>query len=228
MSLCKAILALGWLAAALGRPLARADDASASTAELIQSRGFLAEDQHLTTSEGYILHLVRADNPLLADERNHKRPILFVHGLATSAKAWVIHSADAEPRNYANLNASLMSDQQLDQLLKDDPASKSLVFTALNFGHQCWLIDLRGTQPSLGHLNNNEPNEWPEGRSYWDYSLDEEALHDLPETIDYILQQTNKPKLSLIGHSAGGAKIMMLLADRPQYADKGEFELAKK
>lgn len=90
---------------------------------------------------------------------------------------------------------------------------KKLRFRDLNLGKQ----DPYHTQNKLGRLKNQiNPN-------YWNFSLDEQAEHDTPELIDYILSLTNteEPKrVSLVGHSAGGALILMSQIIYPELASK--------
>lgn len=57
---------------------------------------------------------------------------------------------------------------------------------------------------------------------YWNFSLDEQARYDLPETIDYVLNQTRKDKLSVVSHSAGGSILLMSLINYPNLAEKCE------
>ena len=40
-------------------------------------------------------------------------------------------------------------------------------------------------------------------QAFWDFSWDELAQYDLPAKINYVLQQTNAPSLSYVGHSEG-------------------------
>uniref|UniRef100_A0A1B0CG72 Partial AB-hydrolase lipase domain-containing protein n=1 Tax=Lutzomyia longipalpis TaxID=7200 RepID=A0A1B0CG72_LUTLO len=47
----------------------------------------------------------------------------------------------------------------------------------------------------------------------------EMALHDLPDTIDYILKRTGRKKLSYVGHSQGTTIMFAMLSSRPSYND---------
>lgn len=127
--------------------------AASSPSDLIKRRGFFAEDHYLTTPDGHILNLVRATNPLvnkgIAGAPN-KDPILFVHGINTNANCFVINSEDVKPKDYSHLSAGSMSEPELISLLEPDPCSHSLAFTAMNFGHEIWFLNRRGTSYSLG------------------------------------------------------------------------------
>lgn len=57
-------------------------------------------------------------------------------------------------------------------------------------------------------------------QKYWNFSYDEQAVFDFPETIDYVLKKTKRKQLAIIGHSAGGQLILMGLALNPNIIDK--------
>lgn len=242
------------------------DMVHATTADIIRSRGYIAEDHFVTTTDGYILNLVRALNPLLKDRKiKNRRPLLCIHGWTFSVKYFVVNSINARPRDYSNLDAGEIDLDNLKQLLLRDPSKNSLVFTALNFGHEVWLLNRRGSTPSLGHINtakqayisplNDLPGLFSQQASatnmsktnqtdyllfiknqqskftaldnivnprYWNFSLDEQAGYDLPETIDYILNVTQQERVSLVAHSQGGSLVLMLLSTKPEYANKSK------
>lgn len=58
---------------------------------------------------------------------------------------------------------------------------------------------------------------------YWNFSLDEEAKYDIPEVISYVLRQTNKEKLALVGHSVGSALVLMSLSIYPELANNSGY-----
>lgn len=132
-----------------------------TAAEIFILRGFNATDLYFVTSQGYILNIVRATNPLFNDGRfglPGREPLFFVHGTTTDAQGFLINSRGAKPRDYSKLMPENMSLQQMQSFLKDDPNSKSLAFTALCFGHEVYMLNRRGTQYSLGHT---DPNKQP-------------------------------------------------------------------
>lgn len=236
----------------------------ASVADIIQSRGYIAEDHFVTTTDGYILNIVRARNPLVKYKVG-RNPLLCIHGWTFSAKTFVVNSVNTRPKDYSHINASKMGLKELDHLFRRDPAKNSLVFTALNFGHEVWLMNRRGSTPSLGHLDintqayisplnslsglnpqqpvapnipqtnltdfllfvKNEQSDFTRldgiiNPKYWNFSLDEQAKYDLPETIDYILNVTKYERVSIVGHSAGAALALMMLSTKTEYASKGK------
>ena len=54
----------------------------------------------------------------------------------------------------------------------------------------------------------------------WDYSFDEQIEHDFPRVVDFILKQTNRRKLAVVGHSAGGTITLGALSRSRKIAKK--------
>lgn len=75
-------------------------------------------------------------------------------------------------------------------------------------------------QLNLGSI----PNTLDAG--YWNFSLDEQAIHDLPVIIIRVLKDTNSTKVAYVGHSLGNALMFMLQSQQPEWADKVEPFLA--
>ena len=56
---------------------------------------------------------------------------------------------------------------------------------------------------------------------FWSFSFDEQARHDFPLVLDYINgRSSGDSKVSVVSHSAGGAIVLMALAEQPQLAQK--------
>ena len=64
--------------------------------------------------------------------------------------------------------------------------------------------------------------------AYWDFSMDEMALHDLPSVIDYILKSTGVSSLPIITHSQGSTLLFMLLSSpaHAHYTSKVQIHIA--
>jgi pimeloyl-ACP methyl ester carboxylesterase len=98
--------------------------------------------------------------------------------------------------------------------------SDSLAFKLADAGYDVWMPNTRGSLYSQKHLSL-QPNE----KAFWAYSLDEQAVVDLPAFIDLALKVTGAPSLTLMGHSQGGILELMTLAARPEYNDKVDLAL---
>ncbi|XP_063977812.1 gastric triacylglycerol lipase-like [Diachasmimorpha longicaudata] len=95
---------------------------------------------------------------------------------------------------------------------------RSLGYQLSDAGYDVWLGNFRGSTYCLNHerLMFDEPE-------FWDFSMDECALIDIPAQIDFALKMTNQSSLSFIGHSMGATAHIMLLSDRPEYNKKMDF-----
>ncbi|KAI8477467.1 MAG: Alpha/Beta hydrolase protein [Monoraphidium minutum] len=95
-----------------------------------------------------------------------------------------------------------------------DPDS-SMGFYLADAGFDVWMANTRGNTFSRGH------KKWKATeRMYWENSMDELALIDLPAQIDFILDFTKQPKLAIVGHSQGCTLTLMMLSWRADYNDK--------
>jgi lysosomal acid lipase/cholesteryl ester hydrolase len=78
--------------------------------------------------------------------------------------------------------------------------NESLAFTLAEAGFDVWLGNTRGNKYSCKH-RKFKPSE----EIFWDFSMDQFAHFDLPDSIDYILNLTGVTSLSFIGFSQGSA-----------------------
>lgn len=56
-------------------------------------------------------------------------------------------------------------------------------------------------------------------------SFNEMGTYDLPAMIDYILDTTTQKGLNVIGHSQGGANILVMLSEKPEYNEKVKLSI---
>lgn len=77
---------------------------------------------------------------------------------------------------------------------------------------------------TLNQLGNNRGNKYskksvhsaPTSLEFWNFSIDEFAFHDIPNSIEYILGNTGQPSLSYIGFSQGTAQAFAALSIHPK------------
>jgi pimeloyl-ACP methyl ester carboxylesterase len=242
---CFVALSLGLALIRAGHAASDGDDfserPSVTAAEILRRRGYIADELFVESRSGYILRLTRGRNPLISGgSLASKDPILFIHGVLTSANNFLLSSFNATPKDFTAIKVTSMSLEELQAQLADEPSARSLPLLASNLGHEVWLLDRRGA-PGSQQLAGDpksiqaEPSGQDGGSSapargvslakqlaftldtrFWNYSLDEQAADDLPRVLDFILE--NSPagsRLSLVGHSAGGALALMALSLYP-------------
>ncbi|KAK2459481.1 hypothetical protein APHAL10511_008515 [Amanita phalloides] len=85
--------------------------------------------------------------------------------------------------------------------------SRCLAFVLVEKGYDVWLGNNRGNKYSgrSCHYSNAEAE-------FWDFSIDDFASKDIPESIAYILNITGLEKLSYIGFSQGSAQAFAALS----------------
>ena len=84
-------------------------------------------------------------------------------------------------------------------------------------GYDVWLGNSRGT-PLSSH--NSKDGTWSD-EERWDFNWADMGQYDIPAFVDKIIEVTEKPKVTLMGYSQGGAQIFYALAkDQDRYADK--------
>lgn len=91
----------------------------------------------------------------------------------------------------------------------------SLVYMLAEEGYDVWIMNQRGNRYARRHVKLD-----PERPEFWDFSVHELAIYDLPACIDYVLKRTGQAQLSLIGFSEGTSMGYVLAATRPEYNKK--------
>lgn len=87
---------------------------------------------------------------------------------------------------------------------------------------------------NISQLGNNRGNKYskksvkysPAKREFWNFSIDQFAFHDIPDSINYILETTKQKSLSYIGFSQGSAQAFATLSIHPQLNEKVDVFIA--
>eukprot|EP00743_Colponemidia_sp_Colp-15_P003005 GILK01003248.1.p1 GENE.GILK01003248.1~~GILK01003248.1.p1 ORF type:complete len:425 (-),score=52.94 GILK01003248.1:113-1387(-) len=94
-------------------------------------------------------------------------------------------------------------------------ASQSLAFYLADAGYDVWLGNNRGNKYAYKHLRLS-----PHTEAFWDFSIDDFALYDMPAMINHICRISNVPAISIIGFSQGTAQTFAMLASNYETAQK--------
>ncbi|PTB61626.1 alpha/beta-hydrolase, partial [Trichoderma citrinoviride] len=88
---------------------------------------------------------------------------------------------------------------------------RCLPFELVERGFDVWFGNNRGNKYSKKSIHSS-----PTSLKFWDFSIDEFAFHDIPNSIEYILETTGQQSLSYIGFSQGTAQAFATLAIHPK------------
>ncbi|XXH05733.1 hypothetical protein Hte_012169 [Hypoxylon texense] len=159
--------------------------------ELCAMYGYTAEEHVLQTKDGYMLGVHR-----LAWRKGEED--MKVNDGPASIKKPVVY-----------LHHGLLMNSEVWVCLTD--ASRCLPFVLVDRGYDVWLGNNRGNKYSKKSVNFP-----PNTTGFWDFSIDEFAFHDIPDSINYVLESTRQPSLSYIGFSQGTAQAFAALSIHPK------------
>ncbi|KAL7741320.1 hypothetical protein ACLKA6_013764 [Drosophila palustris] len=93
--------------------------------------------------------------------------------------------------------------------------TKGLGYLLHDRGYDVWLGNTRGNTYGREHKFLKQHQD-----EFWDYSFHEIGIFDIPNTIDYILNQTGYSQLQYISHSQGCTSFFVMGSERPEYMSK--------
>ncbi|KAH8662334.1 Alpha/Beta hydrolase protein [Xylariales sp. PMI_506] len=163
--------------------------------ELCAMFGYTAEEHVVQTKDGYLLGLHR-----LAWRKGEED--LRVNSGPASIKKRVIY-----------MHHGLLMNSEVWVCLTDQ--QRCLPFVLVERGFDVWLGNNRGNKYSKKSVKAS-----PSSLEFWNFSIDEFAFHDIPDSIEYILNSTQQPSLSYIGFSQGTAQSFASLAVHPKLNDQ--------
>lgn len=92
---------------------------------------------------------------------------------------------------------------------------RNLPLVLHDLGFDVWLGNNRGNKYSTQHLYRR-----PGSHEFWDFSIDEFAFFDIPNSIEFVLEHTQLPQLICIGFSQGSAQTFASLSVREDLNSK--------
>jgi lysosomal acid lipase/cholesteryl ester hydrolase len=160
--------------------------------ELCGLFGYYAEEHIVQTADGYLLGVHR-----LPFNKGADQDTVRVNAGPGSVTKPVVY-----------LHHGLLMNSEVWVCLTEE--ERCLPFALVNQGFDVWLGNNRGNKYSK--KSTRFP---PTSPDFWNFSMDEFAFQDIPDTIDYILNTTSQPRLSYIGFSQGTAQAFAALSIHP-------------
>lgn len=181
-------------------------DSSPEPLDMISARGFIGEAFDIKSRDGAPLSVYHMVNPLADQKTLNRFPVLVAHGLSGDSSQLLSNSAESKPRKPTIGTLSI------------DVGDISLPFMLSNNNFDVWLVDARGT--NLKNHKISTEFDFFEANKFWNYTLDEQAQLDLASVIDFVLAQTDSPKLHYLSYSESTFFMFALLTSQPQYQEK--------
>ncbi|KAG9312007.1 Alpha/Beta hydrolase protein [Chiua virens] len=162
-------------------------------AELCALYGYEHEEHVVLTRDGYVLTL-------------HRIPWRKGEDTARQAEA-----DTGKPVVY--LHHGLLMNSEVWVCLTEE--ARCLPFVLAEQGFDVWLGNNRGNKYSKKSIHHK-----PNSSKFWNYSLDEFAWYDIPDSIEYILALTGAGGLGYVGFSQGTAQAFAALSVNPELNEK--------
>ncbi|OJJ48377.1 hypothetical protein ASPZODRAFT_165264 [Penicilliopsis zonata CBS 506.65] len=183
--------------AALATSIAKASD----FADICALFGYEPEEHIVQTGDGYLLGLHRLPY------RKGETGIRVNHGPGSIRKKVVY------------LHHGLLMCSEVWIALTHE--QRCLPFQLVERGYDVWLGNNRGNKYSKKSTKYS-----PASNEFWTFSIDQFAFHDIPDSIQYILDVTGQPSLSYIGFSQGTAQAFATLSIHPLLNQKVDVFVA--
>ncbi|KAF4124513.1 lysosomal acid lipase/cholesteryl ester hydrolase, partial [Geosmithia morbida] len=179
----------------LALPAASSIRDAADFVELCRVWGYEAEEHIVQTKDGFLLGVHR---------------LQWRRGEESQA---VNSGPGSIKKRVAYLHHGLLMNSEVWVCMTDE--QRCLPFKLVERGFDVWLGNNRGNKYSKKSIHAS-----PTSVEFWDFSIDEFAFHDIPNTIEYILDTTQQASLSYIGFSQGTAQAFATLAIHPTLNQK--------
>ena len=174
---------------------------AADFVDLCALYGYSAEEHIIQTGDGYLLGVHRLG------WRKGEEGKRVNAGIGSVAKKVVY------------LHHGLMMNSEVWVCLTEE--ERCLPFALVEKGYDVWVGNNRGNKYSKKSTRFS-----PASNDFWDFSMDEFAFYDIPNSIDYILTTTYQTSLSYVGFSQGTAQAFATLSIHPGLNDKVDVFIA--
>ncbi|CAG8455820.1 6888_t:CDS:2, partial [Scutellospora calospora] len=185
--------------------------------EMAEYWGYFMEEHIVKTQDHYILGIHRLpDGKYSTNDADSKSHIESIFNRCGISHSFIRNEHLRSPNGIKPvvlLYHGLMMCSEVWMCNLDEERRLACLLT--DAGYDVWLGNARGNKYSMKHSKHK-----PSSRKFWDYSMDEFALYDLPDTIDYILETTGAPSLTYIGFSQGSAQAFAALSINPKLNKK--------
>lgn len=94
---------------------------------------------------------------------------------------------------------------------------RGLAFILSDAGYDVWLSNARGNHYSQNHTTFHP--FW-NSQKFYNFSIHEIGYYDVPNSIDYILQETGEASIYYVGLSLGTTVFFVFGSTRPEYQSK--------
>ncbi|KAJ3658397.1 hypothetical protein Zmor_010137 [Zophobas morio] len=94
--------------------------------------------------------------------------------------------------------------------------NNSLSFLLAERGFDVWMGNVRGTTWSRKHKTLDPDRD----SAYWDFTLYELGIYDIPALIDHVLTTTNHDSLQCVAYSQSASLFLTMQSEKPQYIEK--------
>eukprot|EP01006_Ploeotia_vitrea_P052473 TRINITY_DN67692_c2_g1_i2.p1 TRINITY_DN67692_c2_g1~~TRINITY_DN67692_c2_g1_i2.p1 ORF type:complete len:399 (-),score=15.43 TRINITY_DN67692_c2_g1_i2:430-1626(-) len=183
-----------------------------TTVDIVEAAGYVVEEHVARCQDGFLLALHR----ITGEKRSHKH---------TTPTATTLHlledrSDTSQKPVVLMLHGFLMSSECWVAPLHGADHSL-LVYSLVDSGYDVWLGNNRGNKYSNKHTEYK-----PSETRFWDFSLDELALFDVPTMINHICAITKEEKLAVIGFSQGSTQAFATFSLCKSVAEKVSLFIA--
>ncbi|XP_050294014.1 lipase 3-like [Anthonomus grandis grandis] len=158
--------------------------------ERVQKHGYPIRTHQIETDDGYYNSLYNIPYGLNGKHKDTKN----------KSNVLIAHGMGGSPHNFIVLGVE-----------------GSAPYYFANKGLNVWLFAARGSDGSF--QKKHKFWDWEKDTQYWNYCMHEIGKYDLAAAIDFIYNQTGN-KVAVVGHSAGGNELHILLSERPEYSSK--------